>query len=189
MTLGRWILWGVFGAPLALQCYWYITGATFYGEILGWTGVQTVRLLIITLMVTPLMRFWRGQFWVRWLARHRRDLGVATFAYAAVHTAVYLHYKADLARIMDEALDYAMFAGWIAMVLMLLLAITSNHFSVRKMGRRWRQLHKSVYLLAILSCIHWIGTAFDPTSGVIHAIILGGLLLLRIRFTPTNRPA
>ena len=61
------------------------------------------------------------------------------------------------------------------------LAVTSNDASVRAMGRKWRSLHKTVYVAAILTYLHWVLTAFDPTAGYLHGAIAVVLLLARLR--------
>lgn len=73
-----------------------------------------------------------------------------------------------------------MLTGWIAMFIFVALAVTSNNASVRALGKRWKSLHKLVYVAAILTFLHWILTAFDPLTGYIHAAILLGIQALRL---------
>ena len=109
----------------------------------------------------------------------RRDLGIAAFVYAAAHTVVYLARKDDVARILAEAAEPAMWTGWIAFLIMLPLALTSNNISVRALGARWKLLHRAVYVAALLTFLHWVWSAFDPFAGYVHAGVLAFLLLLR----------
>jgi methionine sulfoxide reductase heme-binding subunit len=146
-----------------------------------------VRLLVAALAVTPLRRVFPRAGWAQWLVRRRRDLGVAVFAYAALHLAIYLVRKAPAPElILREALDAGMALGWIAFVLFAVLAATSNDASVRGLGRRWKALHRWVYAAAALTIGHWVMTAFDPLAGWIYGAVLLALGLLRL--VPQSSP-
>ncbi len=182
---GRVFLWVLLAAPLAIQAYRYAGESIFYGEILHWTGLHATNLLLLTFAITPLIRIFPGQKLLAWLRRYRRDLGLLAFAYASAHAAVYLVRIADVARILEEAAEAGMWTGWVAFALLLVLALTSNDQSVKALGRWWGRLHKTVYAAAILTMIHWILTAFDPTTGYIYLGFSVVLLLLRV--TPRRR--
>ena len=175
----RAALWVVLIIPLLVQTHRYLTGSAFYGEYLHWTGHWSVWLLLLVLAVTPLRKLLRRLAWSSWLLKARRDLGIATFLYAAAHTIAYLVRKADLSRILSEATDPGMLIGWVALLGMLLLAATSNDRSVRRLGGRWKALHRLIYAVALLSVGHWILTAFDPAIGYVHLALLLLLLLVR----------
>ncbi len=132
----RTALWVVLLLPLLIQTYRYQSGSAFYGEYLHWTGDWAVWLLLLVLLVTPLRRLVRRAGWSTWILKARRDLGIATFLYALAHTLAYLLRKADLARIVAEAADAGMLFGWLALIGMLLLAVTSNDRSVRWLAGR-----------------------------------------------------
>lgn len=178
-------LWVLLSIPAASLVWRYVAGDLSYGEILHETGVWSVELLILVLAVTPIRLLWRRYGWTQWLAQRRRDLGVATFAYAALHTAIYLIRKADLALIAEESAAVELWTGWIAFVIFAALAATSNDASVRRLGRRWKALHRLVYLGAALTFAHWLLSAFDPTAGFVYLAILivieGGRLWLSRR--------
>lgn len=157
----------------------YSTGAISYGEFIHWSGDISVWLLIVALAVTPLRRVVKGGF-NAWLGQRRRDIGVASFGYAAGHLGAYLLRKADAALILQEGLEPGLFTGWIAFAIFLALAITSNDASVRWLKAGWRRLHWFVYPAAILTAAHWVLTAFDPTLAWIHAGIIAALLGLRL---------
>ena len=181
LALDRWLLWLVLTLPLAWMTWQYAAAAIYYGEYLHWTGVQSARLLLLTLAVTPLLRLLPRAAAVRWLMRRRRDIGLITFAYAFAHSAAYLVRKGDLQLVASEGLEAGMLTGWIALLVFTALAVTSNDASVRALGRRWRSLHKAVYAGAILTYLHWVLTAFDPTVGYLHFAVLAILLLARLR--------
>ena len=177
----RWLLWLVLMLPLGWMTWQYVAETVYYGEYLHWTGVQSARLLLLTLAITPLLRLLPRAAAVRWLMRRRRDIGLVTFVYALAHTVAYLVRKSDLKLIASEGLGAGMLTGWIAFLVFIALAVTSNDVSVRAMGRKWRSLHKTVYVAAILTYLHWVLTAFDPTVGYVHGAVAVVLLLARLR--------
>ena len=181
LAADRWLLWLVLMLPLAWMTWRYGAESIYYGEYLHWTGVQSARLLLLTLAVTPLTRLLPRAAAIRWLMRRRRDIGLVTFFYALAHTLAYLVRKSDLPLIASEALEAGMLTGWIAFLVFIALAVTSNNASVRAMGRKWRSLHKAVYLAAILTYLHWVLTAFDATAGYVHGAVAVVLLLARLR--------
>jgi sulfoxide reductase heme-binding subunit YedZ len=112
--------------------------------------------------------------------RHRRDLGVASFAYATGHTVIYLVRKASLETIVNElSMPYILF-GWLAFVLFVPLAVTSNDIAMRALKRSWKRLHRLVYPAAMLTFAHWVLSAYDPTTAWIHIAILAMIELVRL---------
>ena len=175
----RWLLWLLLAVPAVVQTWRYVAEAIYYGEYLHWTGEQSARLLIVTLAVTPLRRFLPRAGWTAWLVARRRDLGVATFLYAVLHAVAYLVRRADVREILADAVEIGMAVGWIALFVFLALAATSNDASVRRLGARWKGLHRWIYAAALLTFLHWIATAFDPTAGYVHLGALVVVLALR----------
>ena len=171
-------------APLA----WYAWGAQ--ADTLGANPIEAVtrglgtwalNFLLITLTVTPLRKY-SG---LAWLGRLRRMLGLFAFFYAALHLSTYLWF--------DQFFDWPAIAkdivkrpfitvGMICFALLLPLAATSNAFAIRKLGgRRWQELHRSVYLIGVLAVLHyfWMVKA-DVSKPLIYAVIVGVLLGLRV---------
>ena len=178
--MSRILLWLVLAVPLGVQCYRYGAEIIFYGEFVHWTGDQAARLLIATLAITPLRLTFPAASGLRWLMLHRRDIGLATFAYAMAHAVAYLAYRSDISRILKEALEAGLATGWAALILMVPLALTSSNAAVRALGTRWKRLHRLVYAAAALTFAHWLLTAFDPAPGVIHLAVLASLMALRV---------
>jgi sulfoxide reductase heme-binding subunit YedZ len=168
----RYALWLVLAAPWLIVSVRYMTGGLYYGEFIHATGEFSARLLMVTLAVTPLRRMFPKSRWAIWLLQSRRYFGVAAFAYAVPHLLAYLWKLASLTRVVEQGAEPGMWTGWIALLIFLALAITSNNYSVRKLGRRWKYVHRLAYAAAILTFAHWILTAFDPLSGLIHAGVL-----------------
>ena len=177
----RWVLWLALAGPLVVQTVRYAADTIYYGEYLHWTGVQASRLLIVVLAVTVVRRFLSQYRWTAWLVLRRRDLGIITFLYAVMHALAYLLRQTELVVVLQEALTPGMLTGWISLLLLLVLAATSNDYSVRALGERWKMLHRSIYIAAFLLFAHWIMTAFNPVPGYIHLGIACLLLLLRLR--------
>jgi sulfoxide reductase heme-binding subunit YedZ len=80
-----------------------------------------------------------------------------------------------------------MLAGWAALALFVPLALTSNDVSVRMMKRGWKRLHRLVYPAAILTFLHWVWSAFDPTTAWIHVGILATIEIVRIALQRAQR--
>ncbi len=177
---GRHLVWLALAAPAIVVLIQYARDVMGYGEVVHFTGDWSARLLILTLAVTPLRLLFPRAGWALWLMRHRRALGVATFGYAAFHLTVYLLRKMDMGLIVHEGSAPDLAVGWAAFVILAILALTSNDASVRLMKRAWKPLHRFVYPAAVLTFAHWILTAFDPVSGIIHTAVLIAIEATRI---------
>jgi methionine sulfoxide reductase heme-binding subunit len=134
------------------------------------TGEWAARLLIVTLMVTPLSMIFKGSALSRWLRKSRRYLGVAAFAYALLHTVFYVVDKGSLDRVAAELPRLYIWTGWLAFAIFIPLAVTSMDYFVRLMGPRWKKLQRWVYAAAVLTLVHW-ASLHDwghPASALIH---------------------
>ncbi len=87
----RWV-WLLLSVPAGIILSRYATDAISYGQVIHQTGLWSAGLLAVARLVSPLRAVLPGRGWVRALMRHRRAIGVASFAYAALHTLVYLEY-------------------------------------------------------------------------------------------------
>jgi sulfoxide reductase heme-binding subunit YedZ len=170
-----YFLWLLLAIPLAFITARYMLGATYYGEYMHASGEFSARLLLVTLAITPLRLLWPKQRWTQWLMQRRRYLGVAAFAYAVPHLFAYLAKLGQMAEVISDGVDPGIWTGWLALLLFLPLAATSNGLSVRALGRNWKVLHRLVYVAAAFTFIHWVLVAFDPVPGLIHGGILAGL--------------
>ncbi|MBK1645673.1 sulfoxide reductase heme-binding subunit YedZ [Thiocapsa imhoffii] len=144
------------------------------------TGNWALRLLLLTLAVTPVRRL-TGQVLI---LRFRRMLGLFAFFYAALHLLIYLWLDQfwGWSEIAEDVLRRPyILVGWLAFVLMMPLAITSTQSWMRRLGRRWKQLHRIVYAIAILAVLHvlWLVKA-DLMEPAIYALILALLLAMRV---------
>jgi sulfoxide reductase heme-binding subunit YedZ len=141
----------------------------------------------MTLAVTPLRLLFRRRAWSASLMRRRRDLGVASFAYAAGHTIIYLADKASLSAVLADLSLAEILTGWAALALFAPLAATSNDIATRALGRSWKRLHRLVYPAGVLAFLHWALAAFDPTTAYIHIGVLAAIELLRIALQRRQR--
>lgn len=175
-----WLLWLLLALPWLYFTVQYLTGKIYYGEFIHATGVYATRLLILTMAITPLRLAWPKANWTRWLLQRRRYFGVAVFAYAVPHLWAYVVKIGTFAGVLTEALEPGMWTGWLAFLIFLPLAMSSNNTSVRKLGVKWKKLHKLVYLAAVFTFIHWLLVAFNPLAGMIHAGVLVLLEMYRV---------
>lgn len=178
----RLLLWLALSSPgLVILYRWIATPGVYgFGHAIGDSGRWAAWLLMLTLAVTPIRLLFRRGRWPTWLMRRRRDFGVASFAYAAAHTGIYLADKASLGAIAADFSLPDIVAGWLALTLFAPLAATSNDIATRALGRHWKRLHRMVYPAAVLSFVHWALAAFEPTTAYIHIGILAAIELLRI---------
>lgn len=146
-------------------------------------GDWTLRLLCLTLAVTPLRRTLRLPVLARW----RRGLGLWTFAYGALHLLAYAWLDKEWvpAEIASDVMQRPfIMVGLAALVLMLPLAATSFDRAIRWLGgSRWRALHRAVYAVAGLALLHffWMRAGkHDFAEVALYAAIVGVLLGWRI---------
>lgn len=165
--------------PLAVQAWRYFRESVYYGEMIHWSGDWAAWLMLCALAVSPVRALFHNRQTL-WLLRRRRDLGIASFVYAATHTVVYVLKKTDIEVILGEALEWGMATGWLALILFLPLFVTSNDRSVRALRGSWKRLHRLVYPAAVLVMLHWYGTAFNPAAAYANAAVLAFLLIIRL---------
>ena len=180
MKINKFWVWLLLSIPAVWILIRYLMDSISYGEVIHQTGDWSVGFLFVALAVTPLRRFFPQASLPKWLMVHRRALGVASFAYAAFHTATYLEKKWGYGYILPEGLQPQLLTGWVALLIFLVLAITSNNQSIRLLRKKWQLLHRSVYIAAGLTFIHWIMTAFEPQTAYICLASLCVIECLRI---------
>lgn len=134
------------------------------------TGLWSMRLLLVALLVTPVRQVLR----LPQLVPLRRMIGVAAFAYAVVHVILYLaDLKWDMAKLLSEMLLRAyLTVGLIATLMMAALAATSFDGMVRRLGgRAWRALHRLAYPAMALAVVHFL---MHSKLDVVEAALMGG---------------
>ena len=131
------------------------------GEFFKDIGEIAIAFFIIVLCLTPLRRLLPRSLLVSALNKHRRLLGISCFFYASLHLAFYFVDR-GWSKFVDEWYLPYILAGLVAFVVLLVMAATSTDWMVRRMGaRRWKNLHRFVYLLIPLLFYHkgWVGKA------------------------------
>lgn len=151
-------------------------GANPVEELLHRLGTWGLNFLLLTLAVTPL----REVSGKPWLLRFRRMLGLYAFFYVLLHFLVYagLDQRFDLAAIIEDVVERPYITiGVVALLLLLPLAVTSTRGMMRRLGRRWKQLHRLVYPIAVLAVWHFYWQVkLDTLEASLYAAVLAGLL-------------
>ncbi|MEL6958789.1 MAG: protein-methionine-sulfoxide reductase heme-binding subunit MsrQ [Pseudomonadota bacterium] len=184
-----WVVYLLYFLPMPVLFYWAATnqlGSDPIQRLEHEYGEIALQLLIIGLAITPLRRFASIN-----LLKFRRAIGLLAFAYVVAHLSVWVA--------LDMALRWGeMWAdiwkrpyitiGMAAFVLMIPLAITSNNRSVRKLGAKWRSLHKLVYPIAALGAVHYIMVQkvweLEP---ILYLVVI--LALIGLRYLPKRASA
>jgi methionine sulfoxide reductase heme-binding subunit len=146
-------------------------------EMIHLTGKWTIRFLMISLLITPLMR---GARYPKFVAV-RRMIGVAAFAYATAHLSLYVvdqHF--NLAHVASEiALRFYLTIGFVAWLGLAALAATSTDAMIRRLGPKWSTLHKLVYAIATLGLLHFM---IQAKADVTEPVIMSGFFLVLMLF-------
>ena len=148
-------------------------------------GLGTLVLLLITLSMTPVQRL---TGWAVWVAV-RRQLGLWCFAYVVLHLSGYMAFILgfDWSQLGVELRKRPyIIVGTLGFLCLLALAATSNRYSQRRLGSRWKKLHRLAYVVLGLGLLHmlWIVRA-DLKEWAVYASI--GALLLVLRLPPVTR--
>ncbi|MGC2404702.1 MAG: protein-methionine-sulfoxide reductase heme-binding subunit MsrQ [Acidobacteriaceae bacterium] len=179
-------------APLGLLVYRGFTndlGPDPTATVTHATGFATLRLLLISLAVTPVRRLFTQ---LSWLIRFRRLLGLFAFFYGCLHllTWLWLYSGFSLAAMADDLgkRRYIM-AGMTAWVLLFPLAATSTKWSIRKLGgKRWQMLHRLAYVSAICGVIHyWWIVKSGVRTPITVTLVLAALFTARILWAVRER--
>lgn len=144
------------------------------------TGLPALILLLLSLAVTPAVT----AFGWSWAIPLRKWLGLYAFFYAVAHMLIFavVDYGLNWAELYRQVLQKPyLLAGIGALLLLLPLALTSTQSWQKRLGRAWKDLHRAVYVAALLAVLHfaWLVKA-DLTEPLIYAGVLAGLLALRL---------
>lgn len=169
--------------PAIMIAFRYADGALGprpLNEALHQIGNWTLKLVLISLAVSP------GRKLLQWprLLLVRRMVGVAAFAYAAVHLFLYVADEAfNLGKVATEILVRVYLTiGFVSLLILTAMAATSTDGMVRRLGgRRWRRLHRLVYLAALLSVVHFfMQVKFDVDEPWVMAGLYAWLMGYRL---------
>lgn len=159
-------------------------GANPQEEILRGLGRQTLVILCLVLAM-PLLGRIAPQTRLASLVRHRRTMGLWAYAYSIIHVLAYLQFEHDLAwaAIWSDFWSRPFVTvGLVCLVAMSLLALTSNRWSMRKLGQRWKSLHRLIWVIVLLAILHYAlhkAGKNDFTQPLLFLVAWCGLLLTR----------
>jgi len=155
-------------------------GANPIEQITHRTGDWALWFLLLTLAITPLRKVFGWQF----LMRLRRMLGLFVFFYVFLHFFIYLVLDQffDVNEIIKDIIKRPYITvGFIAFLMLIPLAVTSTNKMMKRLGKRWQQLHQLVYIIGVCGVLHylWLVKA-DIVEPLIYAFILLGLFVVRV---------
>ena len=191
----RLVVHGIgFFALARLGFLWVLDGLTAnpIQFIVQYLGRSAVTLLVLTLSVTPAVTVtgWRV------LSRHRRTLGLYAFLYFALHLFAFavLDYGLDWGEILRLTAEKPfILVGLLAGLILLMLAATSFKYWMKRLGKNWRRLHKTVYLASGLVILHYAwavkGSLTNLSGDILRPLGMGFLVLvlLILRLPPVRR--
>lgn len=179
----RLAVWLLAGGPL-LWLAWLVAGGRLGPNpvefLEHYSGDWALRLLLASLALTPLRR-WSGRAEV---LRVRRLLGLWAFVWICLHFATYLTFDLEwsAALLAEDLVERTYITlGFAAWLLLVPLALTSTRGWQRRLGRRWRSLHRLVYPAALLGALHflWLVKA-DVREPLVYLGLLAVLLAARL---------
>ena len=165
---------------LAVRAYNLDLTANPVDYITDYTGDWTIACLIVSLGITPLRRLtgWNE------VIKVRRMVGLFAFFYGTLHllTWVVLDKFFDFAWMYEDVLERPFITiGMLTWSILFVLALTSNQYSIRRLGRRWQKLHRLAYVAGICAVIHfWWLVKADITLPRRWAVVLGFFFSVRV---------
>ncbi|WP_417269409.1 protein-methionine-sulfoxide reductase heme-binding subunit MsrQ [Celeribacter sp.] len=185
-----WLLYIVAVIPPVVMFYWAVTGRLGVDPVKNLEhemGELGLKVLIVTLAITPLRKFAGVN-----LIKFRRALGLIGFTYIFLHLLVWLVLDVQiLSQIIKDIIKRPYITiGMAGFALMLPLAVTSNNLSIRKLGPKWRVLHKLFYPAILLGAVHFVmlvkGWQVEP---LVYLAIVVALLATRMTLPKRLRAA
>jgi sulfoxide reductase heme-binding subunit YedZ len=161
--------------PGLLWAYWWIDGdlsGRALNDVIHGIGSWAVRFLMISLAITPLARILE---WPR-LLTVRRMVGVTAMTYVVIHFSLYVvDQKFHLLTVASEIiLRFYLTIGFIALSGLIALGVTSTDAMMKRMGRRWKQLHRLAYPIGVLALLHFF---IQTKANVAEPVFVSGLFV------------
>ena len=173
--------------PGLVWVFWWIHGDLSgrpVNDVIHGTGSWAVRFLMLSLAITP---FARIAEWPR-LLTVRRMVGVTALAYASVHFSLYIaDQKFQLLTVASEiARRFYLTIGFVALSGLIALGVTSTDAAMKRMGKRWKQLHRLAYPIGALALLHYF---IQTKANVGEPVVVSGLFvwLMLWRLLPMAR--
>lgn len=181
----KYLLWLVLALPAIGIVIALARGDALAMDMLQPSGEMSVRLMVLAMLPGPLSAFFPGHRLIRlWLAT-RRNLGIAAFAYALLHLAIYIVDMRSLPAMLDEFGLPSIWTGWLAVALMLPAACISFDAAMRHLRRNWKRIQRIVYLAFPAAIAHWFLLDWNWQPAAVHAAPL--VLAWTLRFVARTR--
>lgn len=185
----KWLIFSVSLLPLVWLSYVLLTnqlGANPIEAVTRETGLWALRFIMVTLLISPL----RKLTGINEFIRFRRMLGLYAFFYASIHMLLYLGLDQffDIREIWLDIIKRPFITiGFISFILLIPLTVTSTDKMLKKMGgRRWKKLHYLIYMVIMLSCVHfYMLVKQDKVEPLIYLFMT--ILLLGVRVFKQQR--
>lgn len=144
--------------------------------LLEYVGLCATALYVIVMSITPLRMLMPKSEVMKAFVYHRRQIGVSVFVYAFLHLVIYYFYAGSWKVFFEDWSKLFILSGLIGLALLLILAVTSNSWSVRRMGiKKWKRLHWLAHLTMIFLIYH---QAAQEKEGFRETLIYFGPLLV-----------
>lgn len=184
------LFWLLLALPGVAMLHGWWTGGIETMDMLHPTGETSARLMIGAMLIGPLAGVLGPRKWLLWLQARRRALGVAAFAYAMAHLIFYAIDMGSLEAILGELPIASIWTGWLALALMLPMALTSNQAAMKLLRQAWKRLQQLAYPAAVLTLLHWWWVHDGATAALVHFVPLALLwLLLALRKRTKSQPS
>jgi len=174
-----YILLGIFIQDSIFQRW---LGADPQKYIMHQMGLWTLRFLMITLAITPLRKWFNFTS----LILFRRMFGLFSMFYATLHLLTYyvLYLDGNIANVVEDIIKRPYITvGFTAYLLLVPMAFTSTKKMMRRLGKNWQKLHRSIYIVVLLGVIHFIWQVkSDLNEPVMYLLIIMLLLIVRVKW-------
>jgi len=174
------LFWVVLAIPAIAMIIGFVQDPVTAFDLVHPSGEFSVRLMIVAMMVSPLRAILGRRGWLDWLLSRRRALGVAACGYGVLHLAFYLYDMGDWAMIAEEALIFSIWTGYLALIIFVAMALTSNNAAQRALRANWKRLQRLVYPAALLIALHWFYVDGEWKGMAMHFVPLLVLETARI---------
>jgi methionine sulfoxide reductase heme-binding subunit len=177
-----WLVFLTSALPFAYACHMALasTGSDPIKAVLEYLGVSALCFLLITLSITPIKRL----LGFSWCMRFRRMLGLYALFYAVLHALIYLVLIVDYSAWLTELTKRPyVLMGALSLLILVVLGLTSPKSMMRRLGQRWKKVHRWVYPASVLAWLHmWWQARGGVGEELLYGLVLLLLLALRVRF-------
>ena len=173
----KYLLWFVLALPAVSMLASLLRDSALPMDLLHPSGEMSVRLMVLAMLPGPLSEFFGGNRLLSFWLSVRRNLGVAAFAYALLHLAIYVLDMQSLPAILSLP---AIWTGWLSLILMLPAACISFEAAVRYLKRNWKRIQRIVYLAFAAGIAHWLLLDWQWQPAAVHAAPLMLAWMLRL---------